>query len=197
MQTLFLDFGSHAKTVAFVRDGKTVSVLTFDERPEEALLLPRICSLLEENGGSLETLHRIAMVSGPGGFMSLRTGMSIGNALAWSLKIPAGGILLPDLHEAMLEKSDDVIWLHSTKKDLLFAKGLGKKPAVFPDIVTIAMKDVPANRTYVGELMPEHAKTLALTPAEKAWDLSTVLPALLDTLVYADPPLLPWYGRGI
>lgn len=197
MQTLFLDFGSHEKTIALVHDGKTTSIRTLHERPLEATLLPLIKTVVEEGGGTLESLQRIATISGPGGFMSLRTGISIANALAWSLRIPVGGVLLPDLWRARLQKPTDILWLHSTKKDLLFVKSLGEKTATFSDISTVAPETLPKMITYVGELIPEHATALQATLAPDLYDVKDVLPTVLESISYADAPLLPWYGRGI
>lgn len=208
MQTLFLDFGSHHKTIAFIRDEKTVTLATLETRPEEGILLPRIRAVVEEGGGTMETLNRIAAVSGPGGFMSLRTGIGIANALSWSLGIPVGGVLLPDLYEARLPPhpppssngrmgEQDVLWLHSTKKDLLFAKSLGKNPTRFLEVTPVALNELDGEHLFVGELIPEHQKGLSVTPAPELLDLNTVLPSVINNVTYEKTPLLPWYGRGI
>ncbi len=55
-------------------------------------LLPAMAELLKKNNIKLTQLKGIAVVSGPGGFTSLRIGVVTANTLAYALKIPVVGI---------------------------------------------------------------------------------------------------------
>lgn len=54
--------------------------------------LTQLDKFLKGNNTSLKNLLAIIVFQGPGSYTSLRIGISIANALAWSLSIPAFGI---------------------------------------------------------------------------------------------------------
>lgn len=201
MTTLFLDFASHRKSAALVNSGKTAGSIAIDDHAKESELIPCLEGMLKSAGVQMADLERIAATVGPGGFMSLRVGLSLANALAWSLKIPVGGIHLSDLWHARMKEEIDALWLHSTKKELLFVRGFGSlaKEINEPTLVKFdeLKADIRGSADFVGELIPEHAKSLPVTMAEGLRTLEEVLPAALEKLKYGQPPLLPWYGRGI
>lgn len=203
MLTLFLDFGSHSKTIALIQGNTTLDIITFDERPVEAEILPKIEEMLTKNKSTLKDLSRIAAVTGPGGFMSLRSGLSMASALCWSLKIPIGGVHLSDLwlariHHPLPPTPSPVIWLHSTKKDALFIRGFGELENEWPTPTLISIETlIHYPLVFVGELIPEHAEILGLPSASQVRSLADILPTILETIRYDKSPLLPWYGRGI
>ncbi len=201
MTTLFLDFASHKKMIALVRDGVTVAEVAIDDHAKEAETLPAIEGMLSRAGVRMDDLSRITSVAGPGGFMSLRVGLSLGNALAWSLGVPTAGVHLSDVWRARMPDGADALWLHSTKKDLLFIRGCGSLATEIPEptLVTLAelQKDLRDSADFVGELIPEQAAALPVTMLEGVRPVSEILPALTDRLTYAQTPVLPWYGRGI
>ncbi|MFA5135423.1 MAG: tRNA (adenosine(37)-N6)-threonylcarbamoyltransferase complex dimerization subunit type 1 TsaB [Patescibacteria group bacterium] len=55
-------------------------------------LLPSIVALLTAEQQPLPQLRGIIVVSGPGGFTSLRVGISTANALSYGLEIPVVGV---------------------------------------------------------------------------------------------------------
>lgn len=59
-------------------------------------LLPEIDNLLAKNKISLKDLKGVMVVSGPGGFTSLRVGVITANTLGYALKIPVVGIKLSE-----------------------------------------------------------------------------------------------------
>jgi len=196
MDTLFLDFCSNRKLFALVRDGKTVTERELQDHTDEASVMPAIEELVIQSGRTLSDLKRIAAVTGPGGFMSQRVGLAVSNALAWSLKIPIGGVHLSEVYAARV--SGDALWIHSTKKQLLFLRGIGKFATTWPDAVTISLDELSALQkgAYIGEVLPEQAAVLQIKPLGAMEDIAGVLPSLVETLAYDTKSLVPWYGRG-
>jgi tRNA threonylcarbamoyl adenosine modification protein YeaZ len=60
-------------------------------RTQSKELLPAIESMLKENNVKLTDLTTIVVFQGPGSYTGLRVGISVANALAWSLDIPIIG----------------------------------------------------------------------------------------------------------
>src|SRR3989344_1900360 len=54
-------------------------------------LLTTIDKLLSDSGKNLDDLTEIEVNRGPGSFTGLRVGLSVANALGWSLGIPVNG----------------------------------------------------------------------------------------------------------
>lgn len=198
MDTLFLDFASNRKAALLIRESAVTSEICVDNKTEEEQLLPKIEYMLKDGGSSFQALARIAAVTGPGGFMSQRVGLAIANALSWSLHIPIGGVHLSDVWYARCP--GDAVWFHATKKDLLFIRGFGSYATAWPDAVTISLEEAAAalesGTPFVGEVLPEQQAVLPSVPAKGLRPLADVLPGLVDSLTYKEPPLLPWYGRG-
>jgi len=63
-------------------------------------LLLAIDKILSQNQVKLDKLKAIAVNQGPGSFTGLRVGISVANALAYSLKIPVIGVTLPAIASA-------------------------------------------------------------------------------------------------
>lgn len=195
MNTLFLDFCSHRKVFALVRD-KKVFTCELEDHTDEASVMPAIESLITKAGCALKDIERIAAVTGPGGFMSQRIGLSIANALGWSLHIPIGGLHLSDLFAARID--GNVLWLHSTKKQLLFIRGFGSYAVAWPEPVMITLDELKKimDGSYVGEVLPEQASVLNIKPLATLQSLSVVLPDIVSNVTYKTASLTPWYGRG-
>ncbi len=215
MSTLFLDFASQEKMMALVQNDAILSLETAEGRIDEQDLLPMLERVI---GTPLSAndfpVSRIAAVTGPGGFMSIRTGMSIINTLAWSKHIPLAGVHLSDVWGAALTPMIQtpyrasvslpaVLWLHSTKRELFFIRGFGDFANDFPEPIVITFHDLQklcethGTIPFVGELLDDQ---LALLPAlQKMHDvrrIEDVLPSFVQTLTYDQKSLLPWYGRG-
>lgn len=217
MLTLFLDFCSHQKVIALVDGDRTIALKYVEDHTEESTIIPLIQDLLTEAETTryplptirssvpiqpFEKLSRIAAVTGPGGFMSQRVGLAVANALSWSLNIPIAGMHLSDLWHARAHRSSliaqDFIWLHSTKKQLLFIRGFGSFAKSWPEPVTITLDELKtvSEGQYVGEVLPEQAAVLRIKPLAALAPVSDVLPTITTTLSYTETPLTPWYGRG-
>ncbi|MFA5799774.1 MAG: tRNA (adenosine(37)-N6)-threonylcarbamoyltransferase complex dimerization subunit type 1 TsaB [Candidatus Peribacteraceae bacterium] len=208
MKVFFLDLASHEKLFALATENQTVRSVKIDDHTDESGLLPKIEALLKEAGWTFGDLTHIAAVTGPGGFMSLRVGISLANALSWSLKIPLAGIHLSDVWFSRAQSSKLIahsfIWLHSTKKNLLFIRGFGELSKEWPDPILISIDELAAKshkliaNCYLGELIEEHKKTLpGLKPATKLRPVADVLPELLKKCEFKkNRTLVPWYGRS-
>jgi tRNA threonylcarbamoyl adenosine modification protein YeaZ len=202
MQTLFIDLASNKQLLALVGEDTTLAIREADERFDEAELMPVVEALCKEAGIKLKTINRVACTTGPGGFMSQRVGAALANALAYSIGVPAAGIHLSDLWNARVMDSDKnqiafpLVWLHSTKRTHLFYRDLIE----LGDPVLIEIKTLsalPNGTKFVGELIDEHAALIS--GCERLVDIApteNILPAVVNSLTYANAQILPWYGRG-
>jgi tRNA threonylcarbamoyladenosine biosynthesis protein TsaB len=74
------------------QDGKQVDLLTWHAHRELSdTLLLKIDELVDRNDIEKMKLEGIAVFKGPGSFTGLRIGISVANALAYSLNIPVCG----------------------------------------------------------------------------------------------------------
>jgi len=61
---------------------------TDSKRDRSQALLPFIVETLRLEGIGLKHISEVEVNTGPGSFTGLRVGASVGNALAWALKVP-------------------------------------------------------------------------------------------------------------
>lgn len=82
-------------TVALKEDGEVRDSLSEENEFGSQVLLPLIEKLLSKNshtgGGIWKQLDGIEVETGPGSFTGLRVGVSVANALGYSLGIPVNG----------------------------------------------------------------------------------------------------------
>lgn len=76
-------------------DAEKIIIKLDDEQFETAsrqnksqMLLPFIVEKLSEKGKSLHDITEVSANPGPGSFTGLRVGISVANAISWTLKIP-------------------------------------------------------------------------------------------------------------
>ena len=205
VQSLFLDTASHRHVLALASESQTHVINDLPAFGDTGMI-PALEGALKEVGWEFSDLTHIACVTGPGGFASIRTGITAANTLAYALKIPWAGVHVSDVWAARVKRSAisdqqaaSFLWLHSTKKNLLFVRGFGKYAEKYPEPTLMELSEaIPLEGKYVGELLEEHQKALTgcspisegnITPFEE------VLPSLLKNLSYGKEPLLPWYGR--
>lgn len=77
--------------VALKEDGKVISELSKENEYGSQVLLPLIMELLKTENLKLKTLQGIEVETGPGSFTGIRIGVSVANALGFSLGIPVNG----------------------------------------------------------------------------------------------------------
>lgn len=216
MRVLFIDIASHLGAIACVTDDRTVAIEPIDHRIDDASLMPVMEATLKRAGWDFKDLTHIACVVGPGGFTSLRMGVTLANTFADQLKIPAAGIHMSDLYIARINQESGImnhgttemhnskfiihhsfLWLHSTKKTQLFIRESGKEPEMISiDALKTTNYTLPTH--WAGELIPEHraiVDQLGMQPAALK-PLEEILPAFLSKHSYSSDLLLPWYGRG-
>ncbi|MBI2117390.1 hypothetical protein HYT95_00675 [Candidatus Peregrinibacteria bacterium] len=166
MRILFLDITSHDGLLACVTEERVLASRPIDHRVGDHELVPLIEDVLHEAVWSYEDLTHLACVIGPGGFTSLRVGVSCINALSWALKIPSTGIHLSDLYGARMPppltpppsagegeqppsppqggrgQGMGALWLHSTKRTELFIRGFGDFAKEWPQPTHIPLDDL-------------------------------------------------------
>lgn len=80
------------KIVVELREsGKVVEKLSEENKYGSQVLLPLIMKLLRTTNYELKTLTGIEVETGPGSFTGLKVGVSVANALGFSLGIPVNG----------------------------------------------------------------------------------------------------------
>lgn len=221
MRIQFLDVASHQGLIAAVDADRVIASQDINHRITDRELVSTIENVLEQAKWKHEDLTHIACISGPGGFTSLRVGVSAANALAWALGIPSCAIHLSDLYAArvMIDElwavregisaqsskltAHSLLWIHSTKKSEVFLRGFGAYANLAPQAQWMKLDDalaiLPDDIPLIGELIPEHREAvekrgLRLRELPAVID---VLPAFLRNQSYANQMILPWYGRGI
>lgn len=74
-----------------LKSGKIVESLSEENKYGSQVLLPLINKILKKNKLKFKDLKGIEVEIGPGSFTGLRVGVSVANALAYSLNIPVNG----------------------------------------------------------------------------------------------------------
>lgn len=201
MRILFLDVASHEGLIAAVTADAVVASQSVDHRIGDRDLVPAIDAVLKAAGWKHGEITNVACVTGPGGFTSVRVGVSAANAFAWALGIPACGVHLSDLYAARVAYRD-CIWLHSTKKNALFLRGFGTYASLAPDAqlhtLDDALRVIPTDAPLIGELISEHQAVFVVRGQhlQPLLSIADVLPSFLAKQRYDQKTLQPWYGRG-
>ena len=83
-------------TVAFKDKNKVVKSLSEENEYGSQVLLPLISKLLDRENLIFKDLTGIEVEVGPGSFTGLRVGVSVANALGFTLGIPVNGKKIED-----------------------------------------------------------------------------------------------------
>jgi tRNA threonylcarbamoyl adenosine modification protein YeaZ len=202
VRILFLDTASAEANLALCDDEQTLTLQPLPKQGESRML-STMETALKEVRWTFQNLTHLACTLGPGGFTSLRVGVTAMNALAFALKIPSTGIHLSDLWRERVNLIADscqlsgFLWLHSTRRTQLFVRGFGTSGEPWPEPTLIDLEEATKLQgKYVGELLEEHKQVLTgCMPLKEIQPLETVLPTFLRNLQYEKQQLLPWYGR--
>jgi tRNA threonylcarbamoyl adenosine modification protein YeaZ len=202
MKILFLDTASKDNLLALCNEERTI-VLTHLAQKGDSELMPVIEETLEKAKLTYEHLTQLACAVGPGGFTSLRVGVTAVNTLAYALDLPTAGIHLSEIWRARVElrraqHDTGFLWLHSTRRTQLFAKGFRPDGTSTPTVLMDLEEAKSLWGLYAGELIEEHKQALTQcmpVPEEELLPLEETLPKLLAERHYTKKSLLPWYGR--
>lgn len=196
MRTLSIDIASHEGHIACV-ERDVVQSIAMVGRVTDTELIPLTEKVLTEAGWNTSDIERITCNIGPGGFTSVRLGITFANTLADQLQLTIAGFHGSDLARARTDDAN-VLWLHSTKADALFVLGgPWGEPTLAPLDELLAR--LPSATAVTGDLLDAHREVLIARGCTIATQrpLSEILPSFLMNAAYAEKPLLPWYGRGL
>ncbi|MBI1934192.1 hypothetical protein HYS30_00845 [Candidatus Peregrinibacteria bacterium] len=207
MRILFLNVASHSGLLACSTEERVLVQRAIDHRIGDHELVPLIEDTLHEAGWSYKDITHLACVIGPGGFTSLRVGVSCINALSWALKIPSTGIHLSDLYGARMPppltpppsagegeqppsppqggrgQGMGALWFHSTKRTELFVRGFGDFAKEWPEPRCTTLEDL------VSEL--QSPKTYHLKPITYTGELLPEHRAAIEGIGTRPFPLAP------
>ncbi len=96
MPTLFLDTASKNHLLALCDRKKTLVTKNLPEKGEGELI-PKLEEAMKDVNLTYKDLTHLACAIGPGGFTSLRIGVTAVNTMAYALGLPSAGIHLSDL----------------------------------------------------------------------------------------------------
>ncbi|HLD08274.1 MAG TPA: tRNA (adenosine(37)-N6)-threonylcarbamoyltransferase complex dimerization subunit type 1 TsaB [Candidatus Peribacterales bacterium] len=96
MLTLFLDTASNSHSLALCTESELLLRVPLKTHGDTDLV-PAIENILKEKDFTYKDLMHLASVIGPGGFTSLRVGVTAINMLSYALDLPSTGIHLSDL----------------------------------------------------------------------------------------------------
>lgn len=87
MLTVAINTATQKISVALVRSGRVLGEKSWPSKKDEAeKVLPNIEKLLKKNKKSWMDVGEVFVVAGPGPFTGLRVGVTIANALAWTIR---------------------------------------------------------------------------------------------------------------
>lgn len=201
MQLLCINNASQDGFIGLYSQSACISSIKITNRMEEGDCTNAIETVLQESGSAYKNITHLACINGPGGFTSLRVSVTAINVLQVLLKKPVTAVHLADLYKARLTRGSSGVWLHSTKRDLVFIQGIGDYESFWPKPTLLSFKDcqtqLPEGVQWCGELIADHTDQLQSKLANifPLAPINTVLPALLAAQKYSLEPILPWYGR--
>jgi tRNA threonylcarbamoyl adenosine modification protein YeaZ len=195
-----MDLASHASCLACVEDSTVRSFLAIDGRVDDQSLPDQLKDVWNKAGWKPTDIERIACVTGPGGFTSLRVAVTAANVLADQLHVPIAGVHLSELFAA--RANVPMLWVHSTRKTHVFVRVFGMSHPSWDEPTLVELDELAtfaeARPAFCGDLLPEHAAILiqeGCAPVELA-PVEKILPEFVNGLVFGKGQILPWYGRG-
>ena len=104
-KTLLIDTTDNKKIKVGLKIDKKIFYLNSNPTTlKSQVVLILIDKLLNKHGLEIKDLTQIEVNLGPGSFTGVRVGVSVANALAFSLKIPVNGKIVGDFVEPLYNK---------------------------------------------------------------------------------------------
>lgn len=138
MVDLFINTALKITHVALFRDEKLIDQEMWEGQFHEFdTLMPTVEKLFLKNHLKMADLGRIVVCHGPGGFTSVRLGVSAANALAFALHIPVAKISVFKLLSFCSQNEKDFFVVIKANPSEVYVQGFGKCAPVFPTPVLI------------------------------------------------------------
>lgn len=197
MLCLIINTASQYHELLLTNDTKIISHASWrSERKEATILLPKIQELLNEQSKELQDLTHILVVTGPGGFTSIRVGVTIANTLAYSLDISAAGISLFDWWNHKLRGETDYLLLSSSTSDLVFAQGFGNAAERVPSFRLQVIQELDTGDAILrGELIEKHRDQLPQFEPSQLHEKTVDVAELFGSVEWKEEVVEPLYGR--
>ncbi|MDP3975709.1 MAG: tRNA (adenosine(37)-N6)-threonylcarbamoyltransferase complex dimerization subunit type 1 TsaB [bacterium] len=188
MKTLYFNTATQTTAIALFADGKVVAERRWPARFDEAeKLLPAVKELLEEQRLKPEEIDRLACCVGPGGFTSVRVGVSAVNAWSFAKNAPCAALCVFDLYDTSLAivvaANPNEAWIKLPQEDPIFASRDN-----FPQL--------PEKFSFTG-ILNEDWKKFLQELGGTAVEQEEAFPAaeLLEQLEFKQQILKPWYYK--
>jgi tRNA threonylcarbamoyladenosine biosynthesis protein TsaB len=102
---LTIDTTIREDIVVGLSDSDTLNCFQFETDDQSADLLPAVENVLKNQKLTLKDIKIILVNQGPGSFTGVRVGITVANALAWSLDIPVWGFTTENLEKTLVKTS--------------------------------------------------------------------------------------------
>ena len=160
MNTLAVDTSTNNLHLALRANGQLEERLIIAENKHSQILLKEVKSMLENQNIEAKDLELLACTKGPGGFTSLRIGMSFLKGLATGLNIPLVSVLTSKLLYSVVEdfKYPTLTCIDAKKKRFYLA--------LYEDGKTI-IEDIDANIVNIKDILNQY-DTILLTGPDAA-----------------------------
>ncbi|MBI5411855.1 tRNA (adenosine(37)-N6)-threonylcarbamoyltransferase complex dimerization subunit type 1 TsaB [Candidatus Peregrinibacteria bacterium] len=185
--------------VAIAACGHTARPQNFAALPlpagrESETILSVIADLLKKAGVKPSDLTGVAAITGPGGFTSLRIGLTVANTFAHEFKIPIVGFHGDEWFAARTDETD-FLYLQSMNREEIYTKGFGKSKNIAG---ILKFLDLPKTPTlFLGNLSALHKNRLPKNSTEikKIKSPDGTWTALCQNFQKTNDLLLPFYGK--
>jgi tRNA threonylcarbamoyl adenosine modification protein YeaZ len=155
----------------------------------------KLSELLSEAHLEISDVNRGAVCVGPGGFTSVRLGVSTANALMFSLKIPFAGVSVFDLMKRQYDSRKDFYMLVEANPSEVIVGRSGSETGspTLMDITDVIFDSSPVVVARCSDVVKEN---LNQKFTDVTWiDFESVADLPWDTLEFSDTLIEPWYYK--
>lgn len=204
MLCLYINTATKENHIALIRDNELlIENKWLSNRDETQKLLVSIEELLKTHKKSFDDLTHLFIINGPGGFTSLRVGITIANTISYLTKCKISSNTLFELRAFEIDpKIKDYIIVHSATKREIFIEGKGKYTNNYNDINTQNFNEflnfLSNNKKtpIIGELIPEHKEQIKTTSTVLQEPDQKAFLELISKAKWKENMIIePFYGR--